>query len=122
VIEDTARPDYYRADLSCGTTQAVVEFYGKDVRPISQLFSGLAEDWRGWEGERQWGSLDGEIELRATHDKLGTVTLAIRLRSDVYEADVRDFLWTTTALLFHDAGGLDALAREAAQFASLGGS
>jgi hypothetical protein len=51
----------------------------------------------------------------ATHDKLGSITLTVRLRSDVYEAGVRDFLWTTTALLFLDAGGLDALARLAAQ-------
>jgi hypothetical protein len=70
-----------------------------------------------WLGRRAYvGSLDGEVELRAGHDKLGTVTLTVRLRSDVYGASVRDFLWTTTALLFLDAGGLDALAREAAQF------
>lgn len=63
--------------------------------------------------------MDGEVELRATHDQLGTITLSVRLRSDVYEANVRDFLWTTTAFLFLDAGGLDALAREAAQVPSV---
>jgi Family of unknown function (DUF6228) len=116
VIDETFHPDYYRAVLNCGTTQAAVEFYAKDVPPVSDLFSALAVDWRGWEGEHAWGSLDGEVDLRATHDKLGTVTLTVRLRSHVYTASVRDFLWTTTALLFLDAGGLDALARKAAQF------
>ena len=115
VIDRTSRPDYNRAELSCGATRAAVEFYCRDVPSLSDLFGELADDWRGWEGERVWGSLDGELGFRATHDKLGTVTLAVRLRSDVYEPSVRDFLWTTTALLLLDAGRLDALAREAAQ-------
>src|SRR6202042_425444 len=94
VIDETSRPEYYRAGLSCGAMRAAVDFYGKEVAPVSDLFSGLAEDWRGWDGERTLGSVDGEVELRASHDKLGTVTLTVRLRSDVYEASVRDFLWT----------------------------
>ena len=114
-ITQTGRTDYHRAELSCGTTQASIDFYAGDVPPLSELFSGLAEDWRGWEGERRWGSLDGEVELRATHDKLGTITLAVRMRSDAYDPTVREHHWTTTALLFLDAGTLDSLAREAAQ-------
>ncbi|MGO9499243.1 MAG: DUF6228 family protein [Solirubrobacteraceae bacterium] len=116
VIDQTPRSDYYRAELRCGSTQAGVEFYyGKEVPPVGDFFKELAESWGGWEGERAWGSLDGEVELLASHDKLGTVTLAVRLRSDVYETTVREFLWTATALLFLDAGRLDPVARAAAR-------
>jgi hypothetical protein len=55
VVDGTSRPDYYRADLSCATRQAAVEFYRKDVPSIGELFTRLAEDWRGWEGEHAWG-------------------------------------------------------------------
>ena len=115
VLDQTSRPDYDRAELRCGTTQAGVEFYGKEVPPVSDFFSGLAKSWGGWEGDRAWGSLDGEVQLLASHDKLGTVTLAVRLRSEVYETSVREFLWTATALLFLHAGGLDPVARAAAR-------
>ena len=75
----------------------------------------MIDEGQCWEGERAWGSLDGEVALLASHDKLGTVTLAVRLLSDVYETTVREFLWTATALLFLDAGRLGPVARAAAR-------
>jgi Family of unknown function (DUF6228) len=113
LIDRASRRGYYQAELRCRALQAAVEFYGEDVRPVGDLFSELAADWRGWEGERAWNSLEGEVKLRATHDKLGTAALTVELRSDVY-VDA-GYLWTATGLLFLDAGALDGLARQAGQ-------
>ena len=72
VIDQTPRSDYYRAELRCGSTQAGVEFYyGKEVPPVGDFFKELAESWGGWEGERAWGSLDGEVERSPATTSLG---------------------------------------------------
>jgi hypothetical protein len=118
LIDRTVRPDYYRAELNCGAMHAAVEFYEMNIRPVGDFVNGLASAWRGWDGERTWGSLEGEVGLRASHDKLGTVKLAAELRSDVYASQGGGYLWTATALLFLDAGGLDSLARRAAELAA----
>jgi hypothetical protein len=34
-IEQTRRPDYYRAELSCGSMEATVEFYDMNVPPVA---------------------------------------------------------------------------------------
>lgn len=117
-LDGTARPDYYRAELSHGTMQAAVEFYEINVRPVGDFFAELAATWRGWEGERTWRSLEGEVRFGATHDKLGTVTLTVGLRSDVYVSTGPGHIWSASGLLILDAGGLDGLARQASRLAA----
>lgn len=36
------------------------------VGPPSLLFRDMADNWRGWKGEKIWGALDGEFMLTAT--------------------------------------------------------
>ena len=48
-------PGFHHLHLNSMDPDAAIEFYGKDVPPVSDLFGKLAEDWRGWEGERVWG-------------------------------------------------------------------
>lgn len=117
-LDRTHRADYFRADLSCGHMEASVEFYEIHIGALPDFFAELATAWRGWEGELQWASLEGEVGLRATHDKLGTVTLTVALRSDIYEPKGAGHVWTATGLLFLDAGGLDELSRRAAHLAA----
>lgn len=115
VLDQTFRADYFRAELRSGALEAAVEFYDPGLRPpVSVFFAELATAWRGWEGERTWQSLEGDVALTATHDQLGTIALTVRLRSDTY-ASPGAYLWTAAATLFLDAGGLDALARQAVQ-------
>jgi uncharacterized protein DUF6228 len=89
-------------------------------QPLHGYFGELAESWRGWEGERSWRSSEGEIRLVALHNQLGTVTLTAQLRSTAAHSFARGggYVWTASALLLLDAGGLDALARDALQLAA----
>jgi hypothetical protein len=53
----TARPGYHQAMLSCGSMEASTEYYAHDaVQPLAKFFGELAGLWRGWEGDRSWGS------------------------------------------------------------------
>jgi hypothetical protein len=97
--------------------EATVEFYEMNIGALSDFLSELAAAWRGWEGDIHWASLEGEVDLRAIHDKLGTITLGVGLRSDVYESKAAGHVWTATGLLFLDSGGLDELPRRAARLA-----
>jgi Family of unknown function (DUF6228) len=88
---------------------------GEIGRGLATFFGSLARDWRGWEGERVWSSLEGEFGLRALHDGLGTVELIATLGQP--EPTVEG-TWSATVSLFLDAGGLDSLARRAASVLS----
>lgn len=80
-------------------------------RGVSDLFIAIADDWRGWDGERGWGTLEGECSLAASHDGLGHVTIQCVLHSGLYESD-----WRVEAPIMLDAGGLDRVARDARAF------
>ncbi len=113
-INRAERADYYPAAMKCGSVEAAAGFYETQIRALADLFREMAEAWHGWDGECSWRSLEGEVHLRATHDKLGTVALIVGLRNDVYDP-AEGFLSTVEGKLFLDAGGLDRLARRAAK-------
>ena len=52
--------------------------YDDNYGALADFFDGLAASWRGRDGERAFGSLEGDLDLVATHD--GHVRLTVRLR------------------------------------------
>jgi hypothetical protein len=107
-----ARGDRWLVTISLPNLSASAEvdvFAYDGERTLALLFRRLAEDWRGWDGERGWSSLEGDFDLSATHDGLGHVALAVRLRSGPYEED-----WLVQGTIWVDAGQLNAVARNAA--------
>ena len=77
----------------------------------AKWFLELAENWRGWQGERQWESIEHELRLVATNDRRGHVAIRIRLRSGFWNDD-----WSVEATVQVDAGQLDGFARHAIKF------
>ena len=80
-----------------------------DEQGVARLFSEAAAEWKGWPGCKSWEALEGELRLELTADRLGHVTLAVRIRSDPGGADP----WQLDAGLSLDAGQLEEIAREA---------
>ena len=82
---------------------------------LPAFFDNLAVEWRGWEGEMVWESIERDLHIAATHDGAGHVTLRFDLREN-YSARA----WGATAFATVDAGeDLNALARSVrAQVAS----
>lgn len=51
--------------------------YAVGFDDLIAFFRQLAADWRGWDGERTYESIDHDLRLTATHD--GYVRLAVQL-------------------------------------------
>ena len=77
---------------------------------FAEFFESLARDWKGWKGERGWGSLEGELGLRATADQMGHVYLSIEIR------DGAPPRWQTTASFVLEAGARERIARSGREF------
>lgn len=93
-----------------GATAQTTVYNDVDIpASLANYFGRLAESWRGWEDRRDWFSLEGQLDLSATHDGLGTVRLGVVLSSSRNDADPSS--WSLAGMLMLDAGQLDALAR-----------
>jgi hypothetical protein len=80
---------------------------------LAAFFRDLATHWRGWSGEKQWDSLEGQLSLKATSDSMGHTHLLVRLRSGpLYDWDIRG-----TLLL--EAGQLETVADAVERFIRL---
>ncbi len=56
--------DAVTAELRSGTlcaSRQVVHSYATGFTDLVAFFESLAHDWRGWDGERRWDSLEGDL-------------------------------------------------------------
>ena len=75
------------------------------------FFVELADEWKGWAGEKEWASLEGDFALSATANGLGLVALRVTLKSGLHEND-----WCVQAVIHIDAGELEHLAAKTRAF------
>ena len=80
---------------------------------FDEFWRELAGDWRGWEGTRSFGSLDGELELSVVSDRLGHVTPEACL------SEGSPFRWRAHGIVALEAGQLDCIAADARTFCRL---
>jgi Family of unknown function (DUF6228) len=80
-------------------------------QPPTQLFDELATSWAGWEGVKTWLAMEGELELKATCDRIGHVTLAVSIVPYAQSGQ-----WSAQAGVTIEAGQLERLATEARLF------
>ena len=110
--------DYFRVSVLARDHSAVRRVYAyADGSGIARLFSEAAREWKGWSGTKVWESLEGELRLELRIDRLGHVSLGIRIRSDPGGADP----WQLDAELGLDAGQLEGVARDADRLWCAGG-
>jgi hypothetical protein len=75
------------------------------------LFADMARQWSGWRGELVWESLEGELALRCSHDRLGHISIRIELRAGFMPSD-----WRVAATVMAEGGQLENIARCATLF------
>jgi Family of unknown function (DUF6228) len=83
------------------------------AQALSEFFQGLADSSRGWEGERKWRSLEGELQLTASIDKTGHVWLRMNSKIRALFVGLAGAGQTGVEL---EAGQLEALAQDMKQF------
>jgi len=84
---------------------------------LGDYFQDIADNWRGWSGEKKWATLENEFELAATADNLGHVRLEFFLRSPY-----TGYQWELRGALELEAGQLDSIANEVRLFCSAPGA
>src|SRR5215467_15086934 len=79
----------YDVALTSAVLSATVKAY--DIQPTrwSGFFAELAENWKGWTGEKTMESLEHHLKLTATADSLGHVSLVVQLRDVLPGSDWR---------------------------------
>ena len=102
--------DHWSARLEAPGLSAATSVYAYRGEELAAFLRGVADDWRGWDGEHSWSSLEGEVELRLATDRLGHVTVRVALVPDLVRS------WRAGAELMVDAGDLQRLAARAATF------
>lgn len=55
---------------------AIVQEWG---RGLTQYWADIARDWRGWNGDRKYGSLEGQLDLACSMNDLGQVSCTVSL-------------------------------------------
>jgi hypothetical protein len=70
------------------------------------LFDDLAANWKGWDGEKKWSSLEGELHLSAKTDQWGHIFLNVLIHVRNGYDD-----WDLSSELSIEPGQLDTLAK-----------
>lgn len=100
---DTATVRLIGEGLDATATVYALNVLGFDG--LADYFADLSSDWRGWQGVRTWSSLEGELNLAASHN--GHVQVEVRLQDSSYAN------WTVRTTVTLDAGEqLSAAARD----------
>ena len=110
-------PQFLLAELQLQGLSAaarIVHPYATGFEDLADFFQRLADDWRGWEGVRRWESLEGDLQIDASHEH-GHVQLQVTLRRVRF--DWENHGWTATGDLTIDPG--EQLRQIAAEVRSL---
>jgi hypothetical protein len=75
------------------------------------LFADMARQWSGWTGVLLWESLEGELAMRCSRDRVGHIFIRVELRSRQMPGD-----WRVDATIMAEAGQLEDISRRAALF------
>ena len=109
-IPRSDEPCTFAARLTSPTLNASVDVYDLVPQRWAGLFHELAKSWRGWSGEKVRESLEGHLRLACTSDRTGHVSIQVSLRS------ISGDDWRVEATIYVEAGQLDMLSREAAEY------
>jgi len=109
--EGLQQPDgseYYRVTIRGPGLSASSQVYAFEPRGygLVEFFEDLAAIWRGWKGKKDWTSLEGELSLVCTSDRLGHVAIEVTLCN----------IWSVRKVFDVEAGQLEQLASEIKKF------
>ena len=106
--------DFFTASISGTGRAGELRICGYQYSPpMPEFFQDLAKNWKGWDGEKSWESLEGDLDIFASSDKLGHVTLTFRLGNANRGLDED---WVLVVKMSTEAGLLDDIASGCSDF------
>jgi Family of unknown function (DUF6228) len=107
--DDEREPWSYDAAVTIELTEASVNVWDYGAGPAA-FFQLLADDWRGWDGERSWSSLEGQLAIKARHDGKGLIICEVAIGSVIPPT------WSLQATMTFGAGAhMDEIAASVAE-------
>jgi Family of unknown function (DUF6228) len=104
----------YQARIEAPSISAHVRVDDHLPSRFFEFFAGMARDWKGWSGEREYESLEHALKISAKHDGASSVWLTIQLRSGVSED-----LWRASIEMSIELGQLPSVAKSAQEFTAV---
>jgi hypothetical protein len=108
---DANGPESFVVSVKSQNLSAEVQVYGFMSSGLPELFEKMSSSWRGWNGELEWASLEGEFSCAASCDSTGHVTLKYRLRQPYTGVH-----WELAGAVLIESGQLEGIAREMRAF------
>lgn len=107
----------YNATLDAHSLAARVSVHDHEPNRFAEFFLLLAKDWRGWNGERTFESLEHSLRITASHDNIGSVTITVLLKAGVES----NFDWSASQRLTVEPSQLEKISNHAKEFAKVVG-
>ena len=106
-----AGQEYFRVIIKSKQLSSFTDVYAFDPfdSNLVGFFEDLANNWKGFNGEKEWSSLEGEFILGCTSDNLGHFALEVTIRNN---EDTRYARKT----FFIESGQLEKIAQEVRNF------
>jgi hypothetical protein len=113
-LQRTDGSEYFRVTIRGNGLTASARVYAfEPTGGLEQFLKEIAANWRGWEGEKIWTSLEGELRLGCTSDSLGHIAIEVTL----HEAGAGG--WSARDVFHVDAGQLEQIALDVKRFFTL---
>jgi len=79
----SAGREYFRVTIRSTHLSSFTDVYAFDPfdSNLVRFFEDLAGNWKGFDGEKEWNSLEGEFSLICTSDSLGHFVLEVTIRN-----------------------------------------
>jgi hypothetical protein len=102
--------EYFRVTIRSQYMSAFTRVYAFDPFDynLTKFFKELAENWKGFDGEKVWESLEGEFKLACASDRLGHFGITVTIRNDLDTLSIKT--------IYVEAGQLEKIAAEVKTF------
>ena len=94
--------------LQADGVEARAQVYDHLPARWARLFEQISQDWRGWQDAKSEESLEGQLRLSFTTDRLGHVRMRVELSGGQLKSD-----WRAELTIQLEAGQLENLATQA---------
>ncbi len=103
--------EYFHVAIKSKHLSAFAAVYAFDPYDSNLVgfFEDLAKNWKGFDGEKSWSSLEEEFSLVCTSDDLGHFSLEVTIRNNMDT-------WRAKKTIFIESGQLENIALEVKEF------